>query len=258
MNSPDSGASTPAGTLTAVCVVHTIHRKTWEEPFSTAIDKRAVEGRVPLQRLGLAGDVQCDRKHHGGTHAAVYAYADEDAAWWAGELTRDITPGLFGENLRTRGVDVTGAELGERWQVGSPEEGVLLEVASPRTPCRTFSDRMAEPRWVKRFTERNAPGAYLRVLAAGTIAAGDEVRVVHRPGHGITIGDVTARATPAVMTRLLEVSQGAGFELDPSLRRHAVRVSRRDQGGSPADPADPPADAASAPADPAARPAPAS
>lgn len=218
-----------AGTLTAVAVVHKLLRKSWEEPFSTAIDKRPVEGRVPLQRLGLAGDVQCDRAHHGGVHAAVYAYADEDAAWWAAELDREITPGLFGENLRTTGIDVTGAEIGERWQVGPLGEGVLLEVASPRNPCRTFQDRMAEPHWVKRFTVKNAPGAYLRVLEAGSIAAGDEVRVVHRPGHGVTIGDVTAGgATPAAMRRLLEAADTLDLTLDPGLRRAAVKVSKRD------------------------------
>jgi MOSC domain-containing protein YiiM len=223
----DGALHTASGTVTAVAVVHKLLVKTWEEPFSTAIDKRPVEGRVLLQRLGLAGDVQCDRKHHGGVHAAVYAYADEDAAWWAAELGREITPGLFGENLRTSGVDVTGAEIGEHWRVGPAGEGVLLEVASPRSPCRTFADRMAEPRWVKRFTVKNAPGAYLRVLEPGSVAAGDELRVVHRPGHGVRIGDVTAVATPVTMRRLLAVAEDLDLTLDPGLRRHAVRVSKR-------------------------------
>jgi|tagenome__1003787_1003787.scaffolds.fasta_scaffold20224929_1 MOSC domain-containing protein YiiM len=224
---PEGGLHLGSGTVSAVAVVHKLLVKTWEEPFSTAIDKRPVEGRVLLQRLGLAGDVQCDRKHHGGVHAAVYAYADEDAAWWAAELDREITPGLFGENLRTSGIDVTGAEIGEQWQVGPVGEGVLLEVASPRLPCRTFADRMAEPRWVKRFTVKNAPGAYLRVLEAGSVAAGDEVRVGFRPGHGVTIGDVTAKAAPATMRRLLEAADRLDLTLDPGLRRQAVRVGKR-------------------------------
>jgi MOSC domain-containing protein YiiM len=220
-------AAHAVGTLTAVAVVHKVLVKTWEEPFSTAIDKRAVSGRVLLQRLGLAGDVQCDRANHGGVHAAVYAYADEDAAWWAAELGREITAGLFGENLRTSGIDVTGAEIGEHWQIGEPGEGVLLEVASPRTPCRTFGDRMAEPHWVKRFTQRNSPGAYLRVLQDGAIEAGDQVRVVLRPGHGVRIGDVTALAQPATMRLLLEAADELELTLDPDLRRKAIRVGAR-------------------------------
>jgi MOSC domain-containing protein YiiM len=223
----EAGQPLSVGALSAVAVVHKLLATTWGEPLSTAIDKRPVEGRVRLQRLGLAGDVQCDRKHHGGEYAAVYAYADEDADWWAGELGRAIPPGLFGENLRTSGIDVTGAEIGERWQVGPADEGVLLEVTAPRNPCRTFAHRMAEPRWVKRFTERNAPGAYLRVLEAGSIAAGDEIRVVQRPGHGVAIGDVTARATPAAMRRLLHAADQLDLTLDPRLRRAAVRVGKR-------------------------------
>jgi MOSC domain-containing protein YiiM len=213
--------------LTAVAVVHRIRPKTWQEPLSTAIDKRAVDGRVQLGFLGLAGDVQCDHEHHGGTYAAVYAYADEDAAWWAGELGREIPPGLFGENLRTGGIDVTSAEIGERWQIGDEQNGALLEVTSPRTPCRTFAERMGEPHWVKRFTERGAPGACLRVRRTGSVAAGDPVAVVHRPGHGVSIGAVTSVAEPATMRALLAAADDLHLDLDPGLRQDAVRVSKR-------------------------------
>ncbi len=224
------------GELTAVSVVAQIRAKSWQEPLSTAIDKQAVEGRVALGQLGLAGDVQCDRKYHGGPYQAVYVYADEDAAWWAGELGREVTPGLFGENLRTRGLDVTGAEIGERWAIGPADDtaAVLLEVTAPRTPCRTFQERMAEPRWTKRFTQRNAPGAYLRVRGTGTVAAGDEVRVVYRPGHGVTVGDFLTGPEPAAMRRLTEAAGELGLELAPSVRRVAARAIRRASAPAPA------------------------
>jgi MOSC domain-containing protein YiiM len=219
--------SSDSGELTAVSVVARVRAKNWAEPFSTAIDKAAVDGRVAVGELGLAGDVQCDRKHHGGRDKAVYAYADEDAAWWAGELGREIPPGLFGENLRTRGLDLTGAEIGERWQIGPQERGVLVEVTSPRTPCRTFSDKMAEPRWVKRFTARNSPGAYLRVRRAGTVAAGDEVRVLHRPGHGVTVGHFLGGPEAEAMGRLMDAAGDLGLELSPAVRKAAQRAIRR-------------------------------
>src|SRR3712207_4659877 len=98
------------GVVTAVAVVHTFLPNAHRPVGTTAIDKRAVDGPVRLDVDGLAGDTQCDRRHHGGTYQAVYAYADEDAAWWSRELGRPIPPGLFGENLRTSGVDVSGAE----------------------------------------------------------------------------------------------------------------------------------------------------
>ena len=44
------------------------------------------------------------------------------------------------------------------------------------------------PRLIKRFTERGASGAYLRVLETGDLGAGDRIEVVVRPDHDITIG----------------------------------------------------------------------
>ena len=48
-----------------------------------------------------------------------------------------------------------------------------MKATSPRIPCSTSQGWMDEPHWVKRFTEHGAPGAYLRVLAEGTVGAGD-------------------------------------------------------------------------------------
>jgi MOSC domain-containing protein YiiM len=213
--------------VTAVCVVSQILPDDFGEVATTAIDKRPVDARVEVRPSGLVGDTQCDTANHGGTYQAVYAYADEDAAWWAGELGRPVPPGLFGENLRTSGLDVTGAEIGETWRIGDGEGALVVAVTQPRIPCRTFQQRMAEPAWVRRFTEHGAPGAYLRVLTPGSMAAGDPVTVVHRPGHGVTIGDAFLRPDPAVMRRLLRAGDGGVVDLAPGMRAHAERAAIR-------------------------------
>lgn len=150
---------------------------------ATAIDKSAVSGRVAVGTLGVAGDFQ-DHPEHGGVDKAVYAYSRGDATWWESELGRPLRPGCFGENLSTEGLDVTGAEIGEHWRIGS----TLLEVSEPRIPCRVFAGFWDVPDLVKRFTQRGDPGAYLRVVIAGQFAAGDVIEVIMRPGHGVTIG----------------------------------------------------------------------
>lgn len=132
---------------------------------------------------GVVGDEIGSRKHHGGETQAVYAVAREELDRWAAELGRDLADGMFGENLTTRGIDVDAAEVGEQWRVGD----ALLEVCGPRVPCATFAKHMAEPRWVRRFTEHGRTGAYLAVREPGTVAAGDPIEVVHRPGHGLTV-----------------------------------------------------------------------
>jgi MOSC domain-containing protein YiiM len=202
--------SEAVGRLVTVCVVHELRVDPHGDVQRTAIDKRPVEGRVRLDPLGPVGDTVMDRKDHGGVDKAVYAYASEDLADWSALLGRELTPGQFGENLATAGVDVTGAVIGERWRVGDAE----VVVRMPRMPCRTFQDWMDEPHWVKRFTEHGAPGAYLAVERPGTVGAGDVVEVIDRPDHGVRLGEVFAgRNADPDRLRLLLDSPGLAPDL---------------------------------------------
>jgi MOSC domain-containing protein YiiM len=173
-------------------------------PMTSAIWKLPVDGPVVVEGDHLAGDGVADPKVHGGRDKAVYAYASEDYAWWAGEMPgTDFHPGLFGENLTMEGVDLTGAVVGERWQVG----GAVLEVSQPRFPCAKLGMRMGDAAFRERFDVARRPGAYFRVAEPGPIEAGDEVlRLAGRPEHGITIGDVVATrydAPAELMQRIL-------------------------------------------------------
>ncbi|MEH3141862.1 MAG: MOSC domain-containing protein [Mycobacterium kyogaense] len=163
----------------------------------TGIDKRPsaepMEVRAPGPRKdglgsGVIGDSICNRRYHGGDDQAVYAYAREDLDHWATELDRELTNGMFGENLTTAGVDVTGTLVGERWAVGS--DGLVLEVTSPRTPCRTFTTWLGIRGWMKTFTAAALPGAYFRVVSPGTVRAGDAIEIVSRPDHAVSVGVV--------------------------------------------------------------------
>jgi MOSC domain-containing protein YiiM len=139
----------------------------------TGLFKRPVDWRVEVTPLGLVGDTQVDRRFHGGEDQAVYAYAQEDIAWWEGELDRELGPGFFGENLTLSGVDVTGAVPGERWEIGT----VLLEVTRLRDPCTKLAARVGERGFVRRFAMAGRFGYYLRVVRTGELGAGDEVKI---------------------------------------------------------------------------------
>jgi MOSC domain-containing protein YiiM len=149
----------------------------------SAIRKAPVEGPVRVAGVNLEGDDQADRTVHGGPDKAVYAYAQEDTAWWAEELGRELPVAVFGENLTTAGLDVSGAVVGERWEVGT----TVLEVCQPRLPCAKLGLRLGDPGMVRRFGAARRPGAYLRIVQEGELAAGDEVRAVARPAHGVTV-----------------------------------------------------------------------
>ena len=176
-------------TLLAACVVHEL-RKDAGYFGVTAIDKRPVDGTVKVTKYGLSGDVQADRKHHGGLDKALYAYSQADADYWAEQLGRELPPGWFGENLRLDDVDVNGARIGEVWRIG---ETVTVEVTMPREPCQTFARWVGgehERGWVKRFSEARRLGSYLRVTHTGTIRAGDEITIVSRPDTLDTVASV--------------------------------------------------------------------
>ena len=176
----------PTGTLLSVNVggVRTFEYN--DHTARSAIWKAPVEGRVGVQGVNLEGDDQADRRAHGGPDKAVDAYAVEDMRWWEEELGRSLEYGEFGENLTTEGVRVNSALVGERWQIGT----TVLEVSEPRVPCWRLGVRMNDKLFPRRFTEALRPGPYLRIVAEGELGTGDEIHVVDRPDHDLTIQDV--------------------------------------------------------------------
>lgn len=202
----------------------------WKAVALTGIDKQPVDGPVMVTapgpkgagEVGLAGDRVYDVKNHGGPDQAVYAYAREDLDEWEGELGRYLDSGSFGENLTTRGVDVNAALVGERWRIGAD---LVLEACCPRIPCGTFQGWLARDGWIKRFTARARPGAYLRVIAPGQVRAGDPVVIEHKPGHGVSIG-LTFRALttePDLLPSLLGIDAMPQDITELARRRTAAR-----------------------------------
>lgn len=102
--------------------------------------------------------------------------------------------------------------VGERWAVGS----AVFEVSQPRTPCYKLGMRMADQQFPPRFAAAGRPGAYLRIVTEGDVAAGDEIRVLSRPDHGVTVGLVERayHADRSLVRRLLDAPELAGGWLD--------------------------------------------
>jgi MOSC domain-containing protein YiiM len=178
----------------------------------TGIDKVAVTEPVMVRApgpmhdgigSGLVGDFIGNQKFHGGNDQAVYAYAREDLDAWQSQLQRTLANGNFGENLTTSGVDVNALRIGERWRVG--DDGLVLEVSTPRTPCRTFQAFLNLDHWMKTFIQAGKPGAYFRVISPGAVRAGDAIAIEYRPEHDVTI-DMVFRARfsePELLPQLL-------------------------------------------------------
>ena len=188
-----------------------------KQPVNHPVAVRAPGPKTIGLHSGLVGDQIFDIDHHGGDDQAVYAYAREDYDWWQEQLGRKLPGGLFGENLTTTDLDVNGAVIGETWRVGAD---LVLQPTFGRIPCATFQAKMAEPHWVKTFTQQSRPGAYLRVVTPGEVKAGDAIEVAARPSHGVTI-ELAFRAymtEPDLLPALLEIKD-LPEDLRTSIRR---------------------------------------
>jgi MOSC domain-containing protein YiiM len=170
---------------------------------------------------GLVGDTIGNHKVHGGDDQAVYVYAREDLDGWEVQLKQELSNGIFGENLTTLGIDVTGARIGERWRIGTA--GLVLEVSAPRTPCRTFAAFLNLNQWIKTFTQAGKPGAYLRVISPGAVCAGDPITIDYRPDHDVTIGlAFRARMTEPELLPQLLLADALSADLQAYARRRVA------------------------------------
>lgn len=171
----------------------------------TGIWKTPIDGAsVMVRGVNLDGDDQADRRVHGGPDKAVYAYAEEDYVFWREVEGLAVAPGLFGENLTVRGVELRDAVVGERWRLGS----AVLEVAQPRLPCYKLGIRMGDDEFPGRFEAAGRMGAYLRIINEGVVAPGDRIEVVSRPSHGVTLGKmIEAIGDPERLRGLLRAKE---------------------------------------------------
>jgi len=154
-----------------------------EAAWTTAFFKQPVSGSVYVSETGLEGDGQADTKHHGGLEKAVLAYSANHEAYWWSELSAEVPPGGFGENLTIAGVNEQSTCIGDQWSIGE----VVLEVTQPRQPCWKLGRRWERkdlPKWV---VQNGRSGWYFRVIQTGTITAGDCVSLTARPTPEWTI-----------------------------------------------------------------------
>jgi MOSC domain-containing protein YiiM len=137
--------------------------------------------KLPVQEavvgeLGLEGDVQRDKKHHGGPDRALCLYALEVIQSLQAE-GHPIQPGNTGENVTISGIDWEQVVPGVRLQLGA---GVLVEVTSYTAPCDNNVAYFKDGDFM-RMSQKLHPGwsrVYARVLSGGTLRPGDEVELV--------------------------------------------------------------------------------
>lgn len=177
------------------------------EEVSTGIYKEAVAGPVRVHKLTLEGDVQIDRRYHGGEHQAVYVYPFEHYAHWEKELgVVSFPPGTFGENLTTEGLLETEICIGDILRAGE----IVLQVTSVRLPCFKLGYKFGKPAILKPFLRSGFSGFYCSVLEEGMISAGTAVEIIERDPRRVSARDLLGmqrlgEGTRESLEKLLEI-----------------------------------------------------
>jgi MOSC domain-containing protein YiiM len=178
--------------------------------WTTAFFKTPVNGSVQVGSLGVAGDEQADRNHHGGPDKAVLAYSADHYPYWREHLSLpDMPHGGFGENLTIAGLTEDAVCIGDTWRAG----GVVFQVTQPRQPCWKMSRRWNVADLARQVIANCKSGWYLRVQESGELQAGAAIELVARPHPAWTL----ARANRLMHHQKDELSLAAELAALPEL-----------------------------------------
>ena len=132
--------------------------------------------QAKVASLGLVGDDHKFPDIHGGPERALCLYSLEDILHFQSE-GHPIFPGSAGENVTVSGLDWKKLVPGVRLALG---DEVLVEITKYTTPCNSMEDSFSDRNY-SRLSQKVNPGhsrVYARVLKAGTLMVGQEVRLV--------------------------------------------------------------------------------
>lgn len=155
--------------------------------YTSAFRKSAVKGPVKVDSGNIVGDKQADLMNHGGLDKAVYGFSHKHYSHWQQHLgLSHIEFGKFGDNLTIDNLDEAEIAIGDRLQVND----CILEVSQPRIPCYKISFEFGHIPLLNQFIDYAHTGVYFRVIQAGTITSGSEVKVIYKHPDNITIKDL--------------------------------------------------------------------
>lgn len=179
-----------------------------DEGQSTGIYKQRVEGSIRLGSEGFAGDVQADRRVHGGPEKAVHHYAGENFRLLAEHFPTaadQLTPGSIGENVSTIGWDENSVCIGDIFRLGE----TVLQVSQPRSPCWKIDHRYGVEGMARFISESGLTGWYYRVLKTGAVASDAHFELAERLPGAVSLAELWQlwrehRPNPDALARLVE------------------------------------------------------
>jgi MOSC domain-containing protein YiiM len=187
-----------------------------EKRCPTGIYKQSVE-QVSVDELGIIGDIQADKRFHGGPEKALHQYAlssYEKIIKRYPLLHKKAKPGMIGENLCVTDMNEHNVCIGDIYKVGS----AILQVSSPRIPCWKIDAKFKQPDLNQFISQHRLNGWYYRVLQAGNIPLNDEFILQQRPNADVTVDTMLNVIHGKTEAQVVELATNA-IGLDPEWQK---------------------------------------
>jgi len=139
------------------------------------VPKTAVES-ARVTSHGLEGDRHRDHEHHGGPERAVCIFSVEAIEALKAE-GHPVVPGGLGENLTIAGLDWSAVVPDAILKIG---DDLVVQITRYTSPCVNITRSFLHGDY-SRVSQNRHPGSsrvYARVLAPGSVKAGDPVRLL--------------------------------------------------------------------------------
>ena len=156
--------------------------------YSSAINRRRVEGAIELTEAGLAGDRVADAENHGGPDKALCCYPHEHYRHWSEQLASTLEIPAFGENLTVAGLLEDQVAIGDTFRIGT----ATVQISQPRQPCAKLARKHDHAELVRWVEQTGYTGFYLRTLEPGSLQAGDAIEPLDHPHPELTVARVMA------------------------------------------------------------------
>ena len=149
--------------------------------FQSAYKKDMFFQSARVNKLGIVGDFQCDKRYHGGIDKALHIGSSKHFENFKELHGKDIDPLAVGCNIFIDTLDEKDICAGDIYEMGDIE----IEITQPRQPCWKIGALYGKE--LKRFIEKqSATGWHAKVLKEGTIEKNDKV-VLKKRVSDITI-----------------------------------------------------------------------
>jgi len=167
----------------------------------TGIFKQPCTGPVLLTTEGLEGDIQVDRRVHGGAEKALYHFPAEnyDLLQQALPHLHDaFIPGSIGENISTHGLSDKNVHIGDIFRLGE----ALVQVSQPRRPCWKVNHKYGNGHIAALLMSQAVSGWYYRVIEPAELSRDAPVTLIERLPNSIAVADVWQRFVERLQKKL--------------------------------------------------------